>query len=47
MFLKFFRWFALRFRTITYAKTVEFLSGFLFNSFLEPETKESFCISEQ
>ena len=24
------------------AKTVEFLSGFLCNSFVEPETKESF-----
>ena len=25
-----------------YAKTVEFLNGFLCNSFVEPETKEAF-----
>ena len=35
------------FRTITYVKAVEFLSSFLCNSFVEPETKESFWFSKQ
>ena len=44
----FFRWFALSFLMIMYAKTVEVLSVFHLgcNSFVQSETKESFCFSE-
>ena len=43
----FFCWFSLRFREITYAKTVKFRSGFLCCSFVEGETKEAFCFDKE
>ena len=43
----FFRWFALRFREKTYAKNSVFLVASFGDSFVERETKETFCFAEQ
>ena len=43
----FFRWFVLRFREIMYPKKISFPSGILWRSFVERETKETFCFAEQ
>ena len=43
----FFRWFALRLREITHVKKLSSLSGIFWRSFVEQETKETFCFAEQ
>ena len=43
----FFRWFALRLQGKTYAKKQAFPGGMFLKSFVERETKEIFCLSEQ